>query len=228
MIGAEVRRGRNVGSSEGDTTVGGPGGIRAVPMRALFFIVASPSPAGRFSGGQNGPTGLLIVAAEPELEPFGECMRAKSSRSMLTVCPLRSPSICKPLPCVSSTLGEGEGNTMISRLPWLRLREWFVMMFASCGDVEFNGGGLSAVDAVVVRVSTRDVTVLCSPGRGSFLGLTLFLEAMGGARIHKTLDGVEGLNGVKGAWSEAPFIHAFMCFLPSAWFKVLAVALALL
>lgn len=154
-------------------------------------------------------------------------MGAKSNLSILTVCPVPSPWICKPLPCVSSSLGVGEGNTVASRLPWLRFRALFVTMFASCGDVEFDGGNLSAGDAVVVRVSTKNVTVSCSSGRGYCLGLPLFLRMTGGAGFGVMLDGVGGIDGVEAGWSEAPFIHDLMCFLPSAWFKVLAVALAL-
>ena len=41
------------------------------------------------------------------------------------------------------------------------------------------------------------------------------------------LEGVEEIGGVEGAWSVAPFIHDFICFLPSAWCSVLAVAFAL-
>jgi hypothetical protein len=66
--------------------------------------------------------GLLTVAVGPEIGAFGDCIDAKSNLSILIGCPVPSPWICKPLWCASSSLGVGEGNTMTSRLPWLRFR----------------------------------------------------------------------------------------------------------
>lgn len=104
-------------------------------------------------------------------------------------------------------------------------------MFASCGDVEFDGGNLSAGGAVAVRSLAEDASVACcrltASGRGVFLGRPLFLGTTGGAAFGVMLDGVGGIGGVEGAWSAAPFIHDFICFLPSAWCSVLAVAFAL-
>lgn len=103
-------------------------------------------------------------------------------------------------------------------------------MFASCGDVEFDGGNLSARGTVVVRLSTEDALIACcwstASGSGCFPGLPLFLRPTGGAGFGVMLDGVRGNGGMSGAWLVAPFIHDLMCFLPSARFNVLAVAFA--
>jgi hypothetical protein len=103
-------------------------------------------------------------------------------------------------------------------------------MFASCGDVEFDGGNLSAGGAVLVRSLTEGASVACcwstASGLGFFLGLPLFWKTTGGAGFGVVLDGVGGTGGVKGAWSVAPLIHDFICLLPSAWLNVLAVAFA--
>lgn len=111
-----------MGSSEGDITVGGLEGNCAMSTRTLL-VCSGTSTAGRFWGGRCCPVWLLVVAAGPGLGAFGDCINAKSSRSMLTDCPVPSPWICRPLGCVSSSLGVGEGNTLTSGLPWLRVRE---------------------------------------------------------------------------------------------------------
>jgi hypothetical protein len=83
-------------------------------------------------------------------------------------------------------------------------------MLASCGDVEFEAGNLSAEGAFGVGLA---VCVACCwllvSGGGYFLDLPLF----------STTDG--GEFGVKSDGAAAdpltcPIIHDFMCLLPSA------------
>ena len=100
--------------------------------------------AGRLGGGTCCWPGCSEESGWVGLRTCGDC--GKSSLSTLTVClgPL-------PLSLASSSLGVGEGKTVMSSFLAAAPRWWGMMMLAGCGDVELEEGSRSAETALAGR-----------------------------------------------------------------------------
>ena len=140
---------------------------------------------------------------------LGTCGEISKS-SIFTLCRMPVSLACSSALVAFSSLGVGEGSTVTSALLWLGFRCEVVTMLASCGDVEFEAGNLSAEGAFGVGLT---VCVACCwllvSGGGYFLDPPLF----------STIDGGEFSVRFGSAAADPltrPVIHDFMCFLPSA------------
>ena len=102
----------------------------------------------------------------------------------------------------------GDGKTVQFALPLLILRWWVVIALGSCGEVEFDGGNLSAEVAFVEVAACVACCLLLESSGIRFLSFAL----------SPTTEGAEFFERPAGIAVESfigMVIHDFKCRLPS-------------